>query len=251
MGNIGIPFKNEEPENKEILEEDKNNTQIDKETKDYITQAQENPDNEIFLLTHFDSIKRDIQSIFYFFDNFPNDKNWNKILSPKYKDLCKDNIKQYLKELKDKKIYDYEYENNNKSQKSFYIKLFNYLYGKKEAFEFLIQRHDNIDLLFGKIDHPNATLSVIDINDTIACVEFFKEITRFEKNEDIFNFIKEKLKGNENLMRSFKNFSEIYPIIKLNDDFLQESYDIIIKIVKDTEIIFLQNKEEIIIKETN
>ena len=100
-------------------------------------------------------------------------------------------------------------------------------------------------------------ITLKDISDTIAYVEFFKEITRFEKNEDIFNFIKKKLKWNENLIKSFEIFSEIYPdIIELNqslddDDFPQNLYDIIIKIVKDTEMIFFPNKEEINIKEAN
>ena len=251
MDNIGIPFIREDPGNKEILEEiKKNNTQINKEIIDSFTQ--ENPDDELFLIKHFDSIKRDIQSIFYFFDNFHNDENWNKILSPKYKDLSKENIKQYLKELKDKQIYDYVYE--NKSQKSFYIKLFNCLYKKKEAFDFLIQRHDNIDLLYDKLG-PNVSLTVKDIDDTINCIDFFKVITQFEKNEDILYFIK-KIKQNEILIGNFQHFSDIYPdIIKLSQSLDNVSHPkifyIIKEIVKDTEIIFLPNKEEITIKETN
>ena len=101
---------------------------------------------------------------------------------------------------------------------------------------------------------PNIkTLTAKDIDDTIACVEFFKEIKKKEKNEEIFNLIKEKL--NENLIRSFENYSEIYTSInELNqnfEDFSLNLYDKVEKIVKDTEIIFLQNNEEITIKESN
>lgn len=77
--------------------------------------------NELSLLAHFDSYERNIKSIFYFFDNFHNDENWNKILCPKYKDLLKENIKTVFKRYKRKKIYDYKLEGNSKS---FYIKLF-------------------------------------------------------------------------------------------------------------------------------
>ena len=60
-------------------------------------------DDELSFLVNFDSYERDIKSIFYFFDNVRNDENWNKILDKKYKEINKDNIEKYLKELKEKK----------------------------------------------------------------------------------------------------------------------------------------------------
>ena len=58
---------------------------------------------ELSLLVNFDSYTNDIKSIFYLFDNLSNDENRKKILCPKYKDISKDNIEQYLKELQEKK----------------------------------------------------------------------------------------------------------------------------------------------------
>ena len=77
LDNISLILKSEDPENKKILEEvKKNNVQINKEIKDYFTQK--NSDDELSLLVNFGSFEKDIQSIFYFFDNFHNDENWNK-----------------------------------------------------------------------------------------------------------------------------------------------------------------------------
>lgn len=164
-----------------------------------------NADNDLSLLVNYDSYEKDIKSIFYFFDNLHNDENWNKILLRKYKEISKENIEQYLKELKEKGIYDYEHE---KSDKSYYIQFFNYLYKKQQALDFLNQLPDNLNLLYEKLDPNNGTIKAKDIDDTISCVEFFKEIKKFERHEDTFKFIKEKFKGNTKLTESFKNFSD-------------------------------------------
>jgi len=103
LNNINDILKSKDKENKGIIDEIKqNNSLIDEEIKKYFAQQKE--DNELSLLVHFDSYERDIKSIFYFFDNLHNDENWNKILCSKYKDLSKENIEEYLKELKEKKI---------------------------------------------------------------------------------------------------------------------------------------------------
>jgi hypothetical protein len=168
LNNINDILKSKDKENKGIIDEIKqNNSLIDEEIKKYFAQQKEN--NELSLLVHFDSYERDIKSIFYFFDNFHNDENWNKILCPKYKDLSKENIEEYLKELKDKKIYDYESE---RKSKSYYIQFFNYLYQKQQAIDFLNQDHDNLNLLYEKLDPSKGMLGVKDIDDTISCVEF-------------------------------------------------------------------------------
>jgi len=136
------------------------------------------------MLVKFDSYKNDIESIFYFFDNCRHeDENWNKILCPKYKDISGDNMLEYLKELKEKNIYDYEQE--DKEQKIYFLKFFNCLYKKQEAYDFLKQKHDNINLLYEKLDPNVQTLTPKDIGDTIACLEFFKEIDKIEQNEDM------------------------------------------------------------------
>ena len=251
LNNINDILKSKDKENKGIIDEIKqNNSLIDEEIKKYFAQQKEN--NELSLLVHFDSYERDIKSIFYFFDNFHNDENWNKILCPKYKDLSKENIEEYLKELKEKKIYDYESE---RKSKSYYIQFFNYLYQKQQAIDFLNQDHDNLNLLYEKLDPSKGMLGVKDIDDTISCVEFFSELKKFEQNEAIFNHIKDKFKGNEKLIESFKNFSDVHPtIIELNqsfDDLSLSLYDEVKLILKKAEIILEQNGEEIIIKEAN
>ena len=56
-------------------------------------------------------------------------------------------LKKNLKELKENKIYNYEEKNNN------YIKLFNSLYEKKEAIDFLLSKiNQNIIFLYKKFD---------------------------------------------------------------------------------------------------
>ena len=246
-------LKSNDEENKKILEEvKKNNRQIEEEIKKYFAQKKRNADNDLSLLVNYDSYVKDIKSIFYFFDNLHNDENWNQILLPKYKEISKENIEQYLKELKEKGIYDYEHE---KSQKSYYILFFNYLYKKQQALDFLNQLPDNLNLLYEKLDPNNGTIKAKDIDDTISCVEFFKEIKKFEKHEDTFKFIQEKFKGNIKLIESFKNFSDVYvSIIDLNqnfDDFALNLYEEVKNIVKKTEIIFYQYYEEIFLSESN
>ena len=155
-----------------------------------------------------------INSIFYFFSYFPkNDDNWNKIFSPKYKDIAKNDpqdLYQYLKELKQNEIYDY-------SKKENYINFFLYLYELKEAYNFLLnETTESIKNLFGKIDPNNQKIKFKDIEDTYYCVGFFQEIKKKENNIEIFKFIKEI--SSENIER-FHIFSCVYPsIIELNQN---------------------------------
>ena len=199
-------LKSTDKKYKGIIEEVKNNSSVINEEIKKFKQSE-----ELSLLVNFDSYETDIKAIFYLFDNLRDDENWNKILCPKYKDISKENIEQYLKELKEKNIYDYQSE--AKSQKSGYIKFFNYLYQKQQAIDFLKQPHENLNLLYEKLDPSVGTLSAKDIDDTIICVGFFNELKNFESNEDAFNYIKNKFKNDEKLIESFKNFSEVFPSI--------------------------------------
>ena len=241
-------LKSTDKKNKGIIEEVKNNSSVINEEIKKFKQSE-----ELSLLVNFDSYETDIKAIFYLFDNLRDDENWNKILCPKYKDISKENIEQYLKELKEKNIYDYQSE--AKSQKSGYIKFFNYLYQKQQAIDFLKQPHENLNLLYEKLDPSVGTLSAKDIDDTIICVRFFNELKNLESNEDAFNYIKNKFKNDEKLIESFKNFSEVYPSIdELNqsfDDYAFNLYDEVKLIMEKTEIILSQNDEEIKIKGEN
>lgn len=241
-------LKSTDKKNKNIIEEVKNNSSvINEEIKKY------KQSEELSLLLNFDSSETDIKAIFYLFNNLLDDENWNKILCQKYKDISKENIEQYLKELKEKNIYDHQSE--AKSQKSGYIKFFNYLYQKQQAIDFLKKPHENLNLLYEKLDPSVGTLSARNIDDTIICVGFFNELKNLESNEDAFNYIKNKFKNDEKLIESFKNFSEVYPSIdELNqsfDDYAFNLYNEVKLIMEKTEIILSQNDEEIKIKGEN
>ena len=250
LNNIRTIMKSEDKDNKKIFEEiRRNNNQIDEEIKKYFDEK--NSDDELSLLFHFDSYEKDIKSIFYFFDNFHKDENWNKILCPKYKEISQKNMVEYLKELKEKQIYDYEKE--KQQNKSNYIRLFNCLYKKQEAYDFLNQKHDNIGILYEKLDPNIQTLKASDIEAAIACVDFFSQINKKETNKEIFDFLKEKLNENRDLVEKFEIYSEVYPsIIELYqnfDDFSVNLYDKVAKILKELTIIFYRKYDEINLKQ--
>ena len=246
-----LKSNNNDTENTSILSEIKqNNAKIEEEINEYF--KQKNADKELSLLVHYDSYKSDILSIFYFFDNLHNDEDWNKILIPEYRNISRDNIEDIIKKLKEKEIYDYEFEGKKENeQKSYYIQFFNYLYQKQQAMDFLNKQPDNLNLLYEKLDPNKGTIQAQDIDDAIQCVNFFCEIKKEEQkgNEFVFKYIKEKFKGNEKLIGNFKRFSYTYPsIIELNqsfDDFALNLYDEVNLILKKTDIILKQNNEEI------
>ena len=242
-------------ENESILADIKqNNSKIEEEIKEYF--KQKDADRELSLLVHYESYKRDILSIYFFFDNLHNDENWNKILLPEYRNISRDNIENIIKKLKEKEIYDYEFEGKKKNeQKSYYIQFFNYLDQKKQAMDFLNQQPDNLNLLYEKLDPNKGTIQAQDIDDAIQCVNFFGEIKKEEQkgNEFVFKYIKEKFKGNDKLIDSFKRFSYTYPsIIELNqsfDEFSLNLYEEVNLILKKTDVILKQNDEEIYVYE--
>ena len=244
-----ITEQNNDKSDKEIFREIKENyDKIQEEIKNYFNKK--NSDDELSLSVHFESYEKDIKSIFYFFDNLPNDENWNKILNKKYRNISKSNIKEYLDELKKNDIYDYVIE--SKSPKSNYIQFFNCLYQKQEAIDYLIQEHDNLNLYYENLDPIKGTLVAKDIEDTINCVEFFNKIKKYKNNEEAFKYIKESFKNNDKLIESFKNFSYIYPrIIELDqnfDNFSLSLYNIVKKILKKLYVIMKMTNDEIYIE---
>ena len=255
LSNIRKILKNpgNDKDNLEIIKEIReNNTIVEEELKRYFDEKV--VDNEFSFLVKYESYERDIKSILYFFDNFRQEDEWNKILD-KYKDICKGNIEQYLKELKEKEIYDYMID--DKSGKKNYILFFNYLYEKQEAMDYLNQPHDNLNLLYEKLDPNKGTIEAKDIDDTIICVQFFYDLKKIEDNKSVFNQIKEKFKNNDKLIDSFKNFSYIYSsIIELDQNFdnfslnLYDKVKIIIKKVVFTfstfqDKLYIENKDQL------
>lgn len=88
-----------------------------------------------------------------------------------------------LKQLKRDSIYDYESESN-------YYKIFTSFYEKKEAIDFLIKKKDTDieklkDELEEKLGPTNRNISVEDIEDTIECLNEFKDLANKENLEII------------------------------------------------------------------
>ena len=207
---------------------------------------------ELNILCNSKIYEKDINSIIYFFKNFQkndNNINWKEYLSENYNNISDkgpEELKKTLEELIEKKIYDYRLESNN--NKSNYIKFFNCLFDKKEAFDFLLSKtSEDIELLYDKIEPNISTITVKDITDTSHCIGFFHDLKKIKEFTEFFNQIKEKMNNND-LLKRFENFSEIYPsIIELNQnfDFSLNLYEEVNNIVRDATFIFYQNFEEL------
>ena len=259
LNNIKLIIKNNanaNDEDKKILKEiSDNNCEINKEIKAYF--KDEEADNEISLFVSLPYFEKDIKSIFYFFDKLGNDENWNKILCPKYKQIFEksnEEKKKILNELKQKEIYNYLTE--HQSNKSFYLRFFNCLYNKEEAFNFLLNHNANdLKVLYEKLDPNVQNLTPSDIEYTITCVNFFKEFGQFNNDHElIFKHIKEKFTGNENLIKNFERFSVISDsIIDMyqNIEISTTLYEEIEKKFKNASFIFNRDNDEFYDNECN
>jgi len=212
--------------------------------------------NDLSILFNIKKYEIDINSIIFFFEFFQNNNNiWNlKLDKAKFEKLFRKkgnekkkenlqendfkNIKNYLKELKDNEIYDYENVQN-------YNKLFTCLYDKKEAIEFLFSKLDhNISYLYDIIQYTDRTISITDIKNTEDCLSFFSQMEKLEDNFKILFYIQ---KMNENQISKFENYSRIYTLlIELNiiyDD-LEKLYDEVENIIKDKTFNIYQDKDD-------
>ena len=237
-------------DSKKILNEMKNIIdpkyikEIEAELKDktHINQK----DGEIAIYLHAKEYENDINSIFFFFNNFKKgekeDAKWNQFLSSKYKNISKkgyEDIKLYLSELKEKGIYDPNIKIN-------YILLFRILNNNNQAYDFLLKKTpDNIELLQDKIDGRDITIK--DIKDTSDCVGFFQEIKKKKDNLEIFEYIKNVI--NDEYIKKFDNFiTKSISIIQLdkNFDFSINVYKNIYNIISNASFSFFQDYEEFI-----
>ena len=231
------------------------NEEFEKEFKELLKKLKKKDENskietktdikEISLTFGLKNYEEDIHSIFYFFSNFNNnnkDKEWENFLCPKYKNLSNDKArKKYLKELKDKEIYDYE-------NLGTHIKFFKCLYKKKQAYDFLLtNRTEDINLLYNKIGPNNRTITFKEIADTIECVGIFLKMKELNNNFEIFKYIKENIK--EENLKKFQNFSDNYiSIIELNQNFDSSInlYDEVNEIISKAIFIFKQDEEKFV-----
>ena len=189
--------------------------------------------------------EKDINSLFYFFDNFPDKTNdkWKEFLSEDYKNLSQKEITKidkYLKELLDKGIYD---ANKKENYMEFFTSFTSYNY-KKEIYNFLMSSTTkNIKYLYEKIEPNNKRVTIKDIHDTYDCVGTFEEIKKLQDNFQIFDYIK---KLDDETINKFKSFSRVYPAINelnQNYEFSNNLYDEIKNIVNKADFTFNQDKE--------
>ena len=188
-----------------------------------------------------------IKSINYFFKNFMN----KEIILSKNKNSNKNdfnlsgeklaNLKAILNELKD--IYDY------KSDSSYY-KVFTSIYEKKEAIDFLL-KYIKIDSkilkekLKKKLDPTNRSITIKDIDDTIECLDHFKNLIN-KNNQEIINYIK-KLKPEQ--IKKFESFSKKYgSIIELASKTGKDKFEEIYEIINDAKLLFNLDNEKFIYK---
>ena len=234
---------------KKLIEQNQEDNEIQKELINLI-HGPGKKDDEINLLFNSKIYENDLNSMFYFLSYFQKDKSEIINLKEKcqnfsgIKDITE--MKGILNELKDKGIYDYTKENNNRN-KSNYIKMFHSFFEKKQALDFLYNHNtEDIKILYDKIEPNNKTLQMKDISDTLNCVGFFQELKEKNDLKEILEYIKIKLE-NKDLLNRFENYSEIYrSIIELNQnfDFSQKIYEDIEVILNDAKFFFNKNNDE-------
>ena len=203
--------------------------------------------NEITLIFKSKIYEMDLKSIIYFFENLNyqkgnNKDKWNEKLSSKYKRLSEmnlDDLKKSLVELKNSGIYNYEKRNKS------YL-LFNSLYEKKEAINFLLsKRSQDSNLLYERIDPTkNRMITKNDIQATEECINIFNKFKQLNDNFQIFNYIKNLT---EEQIYNFKIYSENYSaIIELDrtDDSSYNLYKQVHNYVRDATFIFRQDTQD-------
>ena len=145
-------------------------------------------------------------------------------------------LKNILKNLKDKKIYDYKYHEK-------YYDIFTSFYDKKEAIDFLFEKIDvDITYLIDRIDPTKRRLTIKNIEDTIECLKDLKKIVN-KNEEDILKEIKNFD------VEKFVSYSKIYEaIIELdrnyNDNDDENIFKIVDKIIEKACFIFKQDEED-------
>jgi len=201
--------------------------------------------NDLTIIFKIKKYEMDINSIIFFFEFFQkNDDNWNQKLNKKqFENIFRkkndfEKIKQYLTELKENGIYNYDNIQN-------YNKLFTCLNDKEEAIDYLFSKIDkDIAYLYDRIQPNDRTISIEDIKNTEYCISALSKMTKLEDNFRIYDYIK-KMKENE--ISKFENFSRIYSSIIELDIFYDDSenlYDEVKDKIKDKNINIFQDEDD-------
>jgi len=226
--------KKEESKSKEFIDQTIKNLEIPEKYQE---------DLEIIFKSK--KYEMDIKSIKYFFDIFSK-KTFESLKDPQIYFSTKkslDELKNWLKDLKSKEIYDYKCHQK-------YYDIFTSFYEKKEAIDFLLEKINvDIDYLKKRIDPTKRRLTIKNIEDTIECLKGLKKIVNKDNNE-MLNEIK---KLDE---KKFVSYSKIYEaIIELdrndddNDD--ENIFKNVDKIITKACFIFKQDEEDFFYKEND
>ena len=108
----------------------------------------------------------------------------------------------------------------------------------------------NIDNLKDRIDPTNRRITIKNIEDTIECLNQFKEFIKLNTSSQILDYI-EKL--DKDTIDKFISYSKIYPsIIELDrnyDIFSLNTFEAVDKIITNASLIFKQDNEDFYYKD--
>ena len=235
---------------KEIIEKHYDDEQLIKEINSLIYGARKN-EEEFIIILNSKKYEKDLKIIFNFTEYFQKIKSEISELKIKCKDFFSkekniQSMKNVLKNLKEKEIYNYLEEANN-NKRSNYMKMFHFFDNKSQALDFLYNHKiEDIKHLYDKIDPNNRTISMKDISDTLNCVGIFQELKEKNDLKEMIEYLKPKMEDNDAL-QWFKNYSDIYrSIIELNQnfDFSLSIYEQVDDIIKDATFIFNKIDDE-------
>ena len=154
-----------------------------RQMENYFGIRNEETHNDLSIIIKSKKYEMVVKSIKFFFDNFSS----KKLTLPKNIGLLEMNLKELILTLKKLKVdYIFNYESNSP-----FYKIFISLYEKKEAIDFLIEKIDsNINYLKDKLDPSIKSISIKDIEDTIECLNHFKNLINLNSLE-IIEYIKD------------------------------------------------------------
>ena len=263
---LKIKFK-ENPNNIEVIFNDKDFVNIFKEIKEELGRKDEIKSDEFleqmknnFDITDENAIKdlkmlikskkyeMIVKSIDYFFHYFLNK---DLKLNEKKKKLSEQPLiilKSELAELEKKDYYDYK-------SNSPYYRVFTSIYEKKEEIDFLLRKIKEAqeepktknlknlkDRLQNNLDPTNRSITIKDIDDMIDCLKHVNKLL----NKDINGIIKYLKELHEEDIKKFESFSKKFvSIIALDNKSGGDSFKEVYDIIQDARVLFHLDSEDL------
>ena len=229
---------------KDILSK-KEESESDEKIKQITNYLNLNDKDEKNLTIIFKSKKyeMEVKSIIYFFKIFQVE-NLDLPGNIELSTMKLTQLKETLKELKEKEIYDYK--SNSK-----YYKIFTSIYEKEEALDFLIKKtNSNIDYLKDRLDPTNKRMTLKNIEDTIECLNEFKILVNLNGSQmlDHIKRLDDDDKINKFISYS-KNYASIIELDRNEDNFSLNTFKDVDKIIKNAYFIFEEDSEDFYYKE--